>query len=63
MVEFLQQQATDQGLTDVTADCGEQAVLVQDADTTFTCSLVQGEDTQEVTLRIKDLQGTVAIES
>jgi len=63
VVEYLEQQAVDQGLEGVTADCGADAVLVADPDTTFTCSLLQGEDTQEVTLLVKDLDGTVSIES
>jgi hypothetical protein len=62
VVDYLVQEATDQGLADPTADCGEAAVLVQDPDTTFTCTLYVGEDAQDVTLRVKDLDGTVALE-
>lgn len=62
VVTYLQEQATDQGLEDVTADCGDAAVLVQEPDTTFTCTLMQGDQTQDVTMRVQDLEGTVAID-
>lgn len=58
----LEQDAIDQGLEDVTADCGDAAVLVQDPDTTFTCTLTMGDRTQDVTLRITDLEGNVVVE-
>lgn len=63
VVDYLVQQATDQGLTDAEADCGEDAVIVQDPDTTFGCTLLFGDGSQDVTLRVKDLDGTVSLES
>jgi hypothetical protein len=63
VMDYLVQEATDQGLGDAEADCGEDAVLVQDPDTTFGCTLYFGEESQDVTLRVKDLDGTVALES
>ena len=63
VVEYLVQQATDQGIEAPEADCGEELILVQDPDTTFTCTLYMGDETQDVTLRVKDLDGTVALES
>jgi hypothetical protein len=62
VVDFLQGQAADQGLGEVDVDCGEAAVLVQEPDSTFTCTLVQGADTQDVTLRVTDLDGNVTLE-
>lgn len=62
VVDYLESQATDQGLEGVTADCGEAAVIVQDPQTTFPCTLTMGEQTQDVTVRIKDLDGTVTVE-
>ncbi|KQW53249.1 hypothetical protein ASC77_02850 [Nocardioides sp. Root1257] len=63
VVDYLLQQATDQGLADAEADCGDDAVIVQDPDTTFGCTLLFGDDSQDVTLRVKDLDGTVSLES
>lgn len=63
VVDYLVQEATDQGIEAAEADCGEAAVLVQDPDTTFDCTLYMGDETQDVTLRVKDLDGTVALES
>jgi len=63
VVDYLVQEATDQGLADADADCGEDPVIVQDPDTTFGCTLSFGEESQDVMLRVKDLDGTVALES
>jgi Domain of unknown function (DUF4333) len=63
VVDFLVQEAADQGLEAAQADCGEAAVIVQDPDTTFGCTIHLGEETQDVTLRVKDLDGTVALDS
>lgn len=63
VVTFLQQQASDQGLGDVDVDCGDAAIIVQDPGTTFSCTLSQGSKSQDVTLLVKDLDGTVTIQS
>jgi hypothetical protein len=63
VVDYLVQEAADQGIEAAEADCGEDAVIVQDPDTTFGCTLYMGDETQDVTLRVKDLDGTVALES
>lgn len=62
VVDFLQGQLEDQGLGDLGVDCGDAAVLVQDPDTTFECTLGQGADAQVVTLRVTDLDGNVTVE-
>lgn len=63
VVDYLVQEATDQGIEAAEADCGEVAIIVQDPDTTFGCTLYMGEETQDVVLRVKDLDGTVALDS
>ena len=47
----------------MTADCGDAAIIVQDPQTTFPCTLTNGDQTQDVSLLIKDLDGTVSIDS
>jgi len=63
VVAFLIQEATNQGIEAAEADCGEAAIIVQDPDTTFGCTIHMGEEAQDVTLRVKDLDGTVALDS
>ncbi|MEP9365463.1 DUF4333 domain-containing protein [Nocardioides sp. CN2-186] len=62
-VGFLEDQATAQGLDGVTVDCGDAAIIVQDPQTTFPCTLTNGGQTQDVELLIEDLDGTVSIDS
>ena len=62
VIDYLVQEATDQGIEAAEADCGTDAIIVQDPDTTFVCTLSTGEETQDVTVRVKDLDGTVALE-
>ncbi len=63
VVASIQDQVTGQGLTNVTVDCGAAAVVVQDPQTSFTCTLTHGDQTQPVTVEIKDLDGNVHISS
>ena len=62
-VGFIEDQAEQQGLGDATAECGDAAVIVQDPQTTFPCTLTNGEQVQDITLLIEDLDGTVSIDS
>ena len=62
VVAYLQEQAAEQGLDGVSVDCGDAPVLVQEPDTTFICTLAQDGQTQDVTMRVQDLEGTVSID-
>ena len=62
-VGFLQDQADQQGLTGVTIECGDAEIIVQDPQTTFPCTLTNGGQVQDIVLLIKDLDGTVSIDS
>ncbi|GAW51124.1 MULTISPECIES: DUF4333 domain-containing protein [unclassified Nocardioides] len=62
-VGFLEDQAEQQGLTGVTVECGDAAIIVQDPQTTFPCTLTNGDHVQDISLLIKDLDGTVSIDS
>ncbi|MCW2773665.1 MAG: hypothetical protein JWN91_1991 [Nocardioides sp.] len=62
-VEIIQAQMEKQGLAGVTVDCGGVAVVVQDPQTSFTCTLTKGDQSQDVTVAIEDLDGNVTITS
>jgi Domain of unknown function (DUF4333) len=62
-VAAIQKQVDAQGLGDVDIDCGDAAVIVEDPKTSFTCTLTQGDQTQDVTVEIEDLDGNVNISS
>lgn len=63
VVEFIQGEAAGQGLEGVTVECGDEAIIVQDPKTTFPCTLTTDGQTQDITMLIKDLDGTVSIDS
>jgi hypothetical protein len=62
-VGFIEDQAEQQGLTGVTAECGDEAIIVQDPQTTFPCTLTNGQHVQDISLLIDDLDGTVSFDS
>jgi hypothetical protein len=62
-VAAIQDQVVAQGLTNVTIDCGDAAVIVQEPKTSFPCTLTHGDRTQDVTVEIEDLDGNVHISS
>lgn len=62
-VGFIEDQAEAQGITGATADCGDQLVLVQEPQTTFDCTLTKGNRTQDVSLLIEDVNGTVSFDA
>lgn len=62
VVEFLQQNAVDQGLGKVEVDCGD-AILVQDPESTFVCTMTRGDAAQDITMLIEDIDGKVSIQS
>ena len=59
VVEALKKDAADQDLGEVEVDCGE-TILVQEVDSTFVCTMSQGQATQDVTMVVDDLDGTVS---
>jgi hypothetical protein len=58
-VASIRAQLDKQGFTDVDVDCGDAAVVIQEPDTTFTCTLTEGTDTFDATVTIKDLEGNI----
>ena len=62
-VGFLQDQADRAGSEGVTIECGDAAIIVQDPQTTFPCTLTNGGQVQDIALLIKDIDGTVSIDS
>lgn len=61
-VGLLTSQLTEQGITDGTADCGEAAVIVQDPQTTFPCTISYSDGSvQDFELTINDIDGNVTV--
>lgn len=63
VVAFLRGEADAQGLTDAEIDCGQEEVLVADPQTTFDCTLTNGDASQVVTMVVDDLDGHVSLQS
>lgn len=58
---YVTSQAEADGINGATVDCGDEEVIVQDAKTTFTCTLALGAEQQDVEIEIQDQEGTIAI--
>ena len=58
---YVSQQAEAEGINGATVDCGDEEVIVQEAKSTFTCTLALGSDQQDVEIEIQDKEGTIAI--
>ena len=59
---YVTTQAEAEGIVGASVDCGDEEVIIQEVGSTFPCTLALGEESQDVTIEIKDKEGTIAIQ-
>ncbi|MDR7087903.1 plastocyanin [Aeromicrobium panaciterrae] len=60
-VKFAEDTAAKSDMVGAEVDCGDAAIIVQDAGTTFPCTLTLGDEQQDFEIEIVDTKGTIKI--
>lgn len=62
VIEFLRSQLNPAS-AGAEVDCGQEKVIISEVDGTIDCTVSDGEFTEEVSVVVKDVQGTVSLEN